>query len=72
MTGNILGAFLGLDAIATKYIDHLELKNIILEIADDLYHDCQMTEYGSHYDDIWVRKYVDCTYVPTIAPCAGA
>lgn len=72
VTGNILGAFLGLDAIATKYIDHLELKNIILEIADDLYHDCQMTEYGSHYDDIWVRKYVDCTYVPTIAPCAGA
>ena len=65
VTGSILGAYLGLDAIPAKYIDHLELKNVILEIADDLYHDCQMTEHGSYYDEIWVRKYIDCTYAPT-------
>ena len=64
VTGNILGTYLGMDAIPAKYIEHLELKSVILEIADDLYHDCQMTEYGSYYDEIWVRKYIDCTYAP--------
>ncbi len=70
VTGNILGAYLGWDAIPAKYIDDLELKNVILEIADDLYHDCQMTEYGSYYDEIWMRKYINCTYAPTSS--AGA
>jgi len=65
VTGNILGTYLGMDEIPAKYIDHLELKSIILEIADDLYHDCQMTEYGSHYGEVWVRKYIYCTYAPT-------
>jgi ADP-ribosylglycohydrolase len=70
VTGNILGAYLGLDAIPAKYIHHLELKSVILEIADDLYHDCQMTEYGTYHDEIWARKYINCTYAPTNA--AGA
>ena len=70
VTGNILGAYLGMDAIPDKYIDNLELKSVILEIADDLFHDCQMTEYGSHHDEIWERKYISSTYTPTNA--AGA
>ena len=55
VTGNILGAKLGLSGIPEKYTDNLELKDVILELADDLYHDCQMSEYDyEHRDSIWI------------------
>lgn len=38
VTGNILGAYLGLKGIPKKYIDHLELKEILLQMAEDLYY----------------------------------
>lgn len=59
VTGNILGAYLGLSAIPQKFIYNLECIDIITEVADDLYNDCQMSEYGSHFDEKWVKKYVD-------------
>lgn len=62
VTGNILGAYLGLKAIPEKYIEHLELKDVILEIAKDLYNDCQMDESCNYRDRTWMKKYVDCTY----------
>ena len=37
ITGNILGVWLGLEGIPAKYLDGLELKDVILELADDLY-----------------------------------
>jgi ADP-ribosylglycohydrolase len=58
VTGNIMGAYVGLGGIPEKYIEHLELKDIILEMADDLYNDCKITEYGSYRDDIWEHKYI--------------
>ena len=61
VTGNILGAALGFDAIPQKYINELELKDIILEIAEDLYHDCQITEYGP-WDELWKSKYISMSY----------
>lgn len=64
VTGNILGAYLGLERIPQKYLDNLELKEVILEVADDLYHDCQMTEYGEYYDRTWDEKYIKMTYTP--------
>lgn len=64
VTGNILGAYLGLKGIPRKYIDNLELKDVILEIADDLYNDCKISEYGSYHDEIWERKYIYKTYKP--------
>lgn len=64
VTGNILGAYLGLSKIPSKFIDNLELKEIILDMADDLYNDCQMTEYGSYYDPIWEQKYIEMNYAP--------
>ena len=40
VTGNLLGASLGLSGIPLKYQYALELREIILELADDLYHGC--------------------------------
>lgn len=37
ITGNILGVALGLKAIPEKYLEKLELRDMILELADDLY-----------------------------------
>ena len=64
VTGNILGAYLGMSAIPQKYLDNLELKDVILEIADDLFNDCKISEYGSYHDEIWEQKYIDKTYTP--------
>jgi len=65
VTGNILGAYLGLKSIPKKYLDNLELKDVILEIADDLYNDCKISEYGSYHDEIWEQKYIYKTYKQT-------
>ena len=62
VTGNILGAYLGLSKIPQKFLDNLELKDVITEIADDLYNDCQMNERSSYYDEKWIKKYVDFSY----------
>ena len=62
VAGNILGAKLGLSRIPEKYTRDLELKDLILDIADDLYNDCQMTEYGKYRDPVWLSKYVYMTY----------
>lgn len=64
VTGNILGAYLGLKGIPQKYLDKLELKDVILEIADDLYNDCPMSEHPAAHDDIWAQKYIHVTYCP--------
>ena len=61
VAGNILGAALGFDAIPQKYLDKLELKDVILEIAEDLHCDCQISEYGPR-DELWERKYIRMSY----------
>ena len=61
VTGNILGASLGYDAIPKKYTENLELRDVILELAEDLYHDCQVNEYNQ-VDSVWESKYITMTY----------
>ena len=61
VTGNILGASLGVDAIPQKYLDKLELKDVILEIAEDLHQDCHGSEDGS-LEELWESKYISMTY----------
>lgn len=60
--GNILGTYLGYDAIPKKYKEHLELHDIIMEIADDLYNDCQINECDTNRDEVWESKYIFATY----------
>ena len=57
IAGNILGAHLGLTGIPEKYVADLELKDVILEVADDLWHDCQINEYTYREDPEWAMKY---------------
>lgn len=64
VTGNILGAYLGLQAIPAKYTANLELLDVMTELADDLYHDCQINEYTCSPDGIWEKKYIFCKYTP--------
>lgn len=59
ITGNIIGAYLGRRHIPDEFIEPLELKEVISEIAVDLLEDCKMSEYGDYYDDKWFSKY--CT-----------
>ena len=65
ITGNILGAYLGASRIPEKYTQNLELLDVITEMAEDLYHDCQINEYTIAEDprDIaWEQKYAEVTY----------
>ena len=64
IAGNIMGAALGLQAIPEKYLEKLELRDVILELADDLFNDCQMEEYGDYEDPVWEAKYVKMEYQP--------
>lgn len=60
--GNILGAYLGYEAIPQKYKANLEFHDVLLELAEDLFNDCQMSEYGEYVDRVWIEKYVKKTY----------
>lgn len=62
IAGNILGAYLGLKKIPEKYLQNLELKDIILELADDLYEQCPMQDVSDNFDEVWYSKYCKCTY----------
>ena len=52
----------GESGIPDKYKKNLELYDIIIEIADDLYNDCQMYEHSDYTDEVWISKYVKRTY----------
>ena len=58
VTGNILGALHGFDKIERKWKNDLELYDVILEIADDLYHGCRISEYSPYEDKKWETKYI--------------
>lgn len=57
ITGNILGALCGYEAIDEKWKRNLELSDVILEMADDLCYSCQMNECSFYEDPDWIRKY---------------
>ncbi len=63
VTGNILGAVLGMDAIPKKYTERLELCDVIQEIANDLYL-CGSMKEEDFADTAWRQKYVSFEYRP--------
>ena len=62
IAGNIVGAQVGLSGIPAKYTENLELRGLILEMADDLWADCRISEYGDERDPVWQQKYVESSY----------
>ena len=58
IAGNIIGTYLGYGKIPSYYIDNLELKDVILEIAEDLFIDCPVNEYSNESDEYWESKYL--------------
>ena len=62
ITGIILGALRGNNAIPTSHVDKLELKNVIRTIAEDLYTDCAAENADHCRTDVWQRKYVKADY----------
>ena len=62
ITGNIIGAQVGISGIPVKYTKKLELRELIIEVADDLWHDCRISEYGGYNDPVWEAKYLDHIY----------
>ncbi len=59
ITGNILGSWLGYEAIEEKWKTNLEMKGILLEMAEDLCYGCVMYEGEDYVDEDWVRKYCE-------------
>ena len=57
ITGSIVGAHVGYGNIPQDMKTALRLHDLILEIADDICHKCQMDQYSSYWDVDWVRKY---------------
>lgn len=64
IAGNIIGAYLGYKAIPSYYIDNIELKDTIIEIATDLSSDVPVDEYKVDNDEYWLSKYLYCKRNP--------
>lgn len=64
LTGAIIGAAIGNSNMPTKYVMLLELYDVLLELAQDLYDGCQASDTVITADDeVWREKYVDHTYL---------
>jgi ADP-ribosylglycohydrolase len=57
ITGNILGAALGYKKIPDYYKNNVELKDTILELADDLATGVPTDKEGEIVDEKWLKKY---------------
>ena len=62
VTGNIVGAKVGLEGIPEKFVAPLELSDVIVELADDLFYDCPLSEYERSADGAWEHKYIASDY----------
>jgi ADP-ribosylglycohydrolase len=64
ITGNLLGTLLGVEAIPAEWLEPLELRAVIIELAQDLYafKDWQIGEYSTDRDlnERVARKYPGC------------
>lgn len=57
VTGSIMGAYLGVDAIPEHYLTNLELRSEIEELATDLFIGCPD---DPEFNEAWRRKYIKC------------
>jgi ADP-ribosylglycohydrolase len=58
VTGALLGAKLGFEALPDFYLESLEPTETLLELSEDLLHGCPAGFGGTFFDDDWDRKYL--------------
>ena len=58
LTGAILGARMGVEALPDFYLECLEPVDVLTELADDLYQGCPMVKGNRLFDGDWDRKYL--------------
>ena len=61
IAGMLVGARIGFNAIPDRFVDRLELVDIILELADDVTTDCPMYDWGPH-NPVWEHRYIHSDY----------
>lgn len=59
VTGNILGSWLGYNAIDEKWKTNLEMLDVLLEMSDDLCYGCVMYDGEEYVDEKWIGKYCE-------------
>ena len=57
LVGAILGARLGVDALPEFYLECLECREVLTELADDLFQGCPIESGDVFFDDEWDGKY---------------
>lgn len=57
IAGTLVGARIGFNAIPDRFVDRLELVDVILELADDVTTDCPMSDWGPS-NPVWEHKYI--------------
>lgn len=62
VAGAIYGTALGTEGIPEFYLEPLELREVMEELADDLFQGCSLSRQNLLFDDQWNDKYVECTY----------
>lgn len=68
--GNLMGVVAGYEGIPKKYKTNIEMKNVIIAIANDMIHGCSISEYhpaGIVNEEKWERRYVFANPVVTLA-----
>ena len=58
ITGSVLGAWMGAEALPEFYLECLEPGLLLVELADDLFQGCPMEAGDIFFDDDWDRKYL--------------
>ena len=62
IAGNIIGAYLGIDNIDAYYKENVELKDIILELSNDMWTARNLTLESLKLSEAWIKKYKQCVY----------
>lgn len=57
LVGAVLGARLGVDALPEFYLECLECRDVLQELADDLCQGCPIEKNDVFFDDDWDSKY---------------
>ena len=57
LVGAILGARLGMEALPEFYLECLDCREELRELADDLCHGCPIEKGDVFFDDDWDSKY---------------